>query len=173
MVKPVKPGAVVDKEIELLYDIFYNIINYFKKEKKKKRIVYKNKQAVDILPLESKTYSSAEFTYSEFESFNEAVDEYFGKGVVKVGLDRGEEKYNRELKRLMGIEAKQKETIEKLNAETVKCREVGNLIYQNLDTIEGLIAEVRKKRKTMSDDEIVEKINGVKNVKGNELELEL
>ena len=172
--KNLNSGGLGDREVELLYDVFYNLIDYFKQGKNKNfKIVYKGGEAMDVLPFESGTYSSQGFTCKEFESFNDAVDEYFGEGVVKKSLGRGEEKYNQELKRLTGIEAKQKETIENLSSEAVRCQEVGNLIYQNLNAVEGVIAEVRKKRKSMSDEEIVKKINGVRGIKGNDLELEL
>ena len=175
--KNLNPGGLGDREVELLYDVFCNLVDYFKQERKKNfKIVYKGGEAIDVLPFESGTYSSGEFTCKEFGSFNDAVDEYFGEGVVKKSLGRGEEKYDQELKRLMGIEAKQKETIENMNSEAVRYREGGDLIYQNLNAVEGIIAEVRKKRKGMSDEEIVEYLKDsgiVVGLKGNDLELKL
>jgi predicted ribosome quality control (RQC) complex YloA/Tae2 family protein len=108
---------------------------------------------LDVVPFEFTTYARNE--KKTFPTFNEAVDEYFSKlhgSKISTTDSRG---FVEALKKLELMKEKQEEALARQKVESVEHRKAGDLIYQHLQLIEGILEQIKKaKKQGLSDEEI-------------------
>jgi len=110
---------------------------------------------VDVAPLRLKKYS--DLKHVEFQTFNEALDEYYARVLVGEKVSDVEGLVEGEVSRLERMLRDQEETLRESRREAEVCRRVGDVIYRHLNELEFLIQRVMgDKRSGRSWEEIVE-----------------
>lgn len=148
-----------NSELDALFDAFSAVRERIIRGPSKPSIVYADGGQQDVLPLDLSVNAGCE--KKEFQSFNEAVDEYFSKQEYSSEQSDKEKKYLKELAKLEDIESKQKQIIEKFEKEGVEFQEAGDLVYQKYQAVEQIINIVKDARnKGFSWDDISGRMSG-------------
>jgi predicted ribosome quality control (RQC) complex YloA/Tae2 family protein len=152
-----KPGEVSNKEED-------NIIKSIKKiisSKSSSKIIYKDKEAVDVVPIDFEFYNGYEA--NNFSDFNSALEEYFTKEVKIIKKD--ESASTKQINELKRIIEEQKATLENMKGKENEDREKAELIYSNYQLIKEVLDEINKASKKYSWQEIKAKLKGHKIIK--------
>jgi len=121
-------------------------------EELKPHIVLKDGKPIDVLPFELSQYEKNEMKH--FGTFNEALDEYFGK---KEKIEKKEERKEEKIGAVEYRLQKQMHALEKFKDEEAKLIRRGELIFAHYQTIEGILNSIKSARdKGYSWDEIKE-----------------
>jgi predicted ribosome quality control (RQC) complex YloA/Tae2 family protein len=148
-----------NSEMDAVYDAFSEVRKKIIEGPASPQIVYLDKKAHDVVPLELSIYAGYE--KKAFNTFNEAVDEYFSREEFAKEQNTAEEKFLKEQKKLEDIEAKQTEILKRFEKEAIEFHETGDMIYQSYGAIEQIINAVKEARsKGFSWEEISEKLSG-------------
>src|SRR3989338_4217488 len=117
----------------------------------------------DISPFELKSYANKEF--KEFNTYNEALDNYFTniskeetKSILETSLNKEQNKINK-------IIEIQRNNLLKLEKDEKENREKGEQLYSNYQLISEVLLQIRKALEKYSFDEIKEKLKGHKLIK--------
>lgn len=144
------------EEVERILNAIESVFDPVFKGSFKPHIVVKDGEYVDVLPVELQIYSAMEKKY--FETFNEALDEFYSRQIMRAEEEEKEREEFVKLKKRLEI---QLETKKKFEEELRRYRKIGDLIYENYPAIEKILNALRALRaKKMSWDEIarIEKI---------------
>lgn len=113
----------------------------------KPQIVSLNGEEVDVLPLELEYYSSYDKEY--FETFNEALDEFYSRQMTGTELEE-----SAEMQRLKKRLEQQEEAKQDFEREIEHYKKAGDAFYENYQTIEQVMNAFREAREKMSWDDI-------------------
>ena len=152
------------EELRTIYDKMKEVFT----APKKPNIVYKDGKMVDVVPIDLKWYEGYEKVY--FETFSQALDEYFGKLTIEKAKAEKTKKLEEKRKQLLATLKRQEEMIKGFEKELKKNQEIGNLIYANYTLIDGLLREFSKAVKNLGWDEFKKRIEEGKK-KGNKIAL--
>ena len=160
--KAKKISGLDENEMKIIFDNFGELIERAKSKETEASIVYEDKEhsrPVDVVPFDFKTYSGSGFETKKFDSFNDAVDEYFSKSESENMSSEVDKKFEEKLKKLEERAEKQRQAIEELEKKAGDCGEAGETIYKNFQLIEKIRTIIRSAQKQgLSDDEIMNKI---------------
>ncbi|MBN2421767.1 NFACT family protein [Candidatus Woesearchaeota archaeon] len=145
--------TVSDKETELLYKQIKIILS-----KKIKPVLYTE---VDVTPFELEKYKDSEKNY--FKSFSEALDFYLTKKIDATKKEKSKAETKKES--IIKIIKKQEQDIEKLEENVLENQEKGELIYNNYQLIDEILATLKKAREKYSWKEIKAKLKNHKTIK--------
>lgn len=154
-----------DAEISALGDALADFRKHIK-DSPKPELVKKEGVTVDIIPVLVEKYDKYET--EPVESFNKAVDEYFSRQDIEKAKKTIASGASEKLKKLEKMRCEQEKAVKELQEKAVSCKSKGDLIYQNLNTIESLIGQIKKARDAgLTDKQIMKKfeegkIKGVK-----------
>lgn len=144
-----KASEVSDEEVERIARAIGEVFDAIVKGNFKPHIVLKDGKYVDVLPVELQYYAEYEKKY--FNTFNEALDEYYTELVVReCESEEKEEKVNALSKRL----EKQLEKLKEFESEFERLRKTGDYIYENWSRVEAIHSAFIKARKEKSWQEI-------------------
>lgn len=169
--KDANVADLTDGEYARLFEATINLTNeafldpqYF--------LVKEGEKNEDLIPYVTDALKGTES--ETHKTFNEAVDEFFSDKEIKAAERAGAAAHDSKLKKLKKIEAEQRKTIEDLKKKSVTYRETGDALYQHMNELEPLMAQVRELRKEgMKDADIVKEIPKLKSLKGNEAIFEI
>jgi len=116
------------------------------------QIIIENGDYIDVVPMDLLYYSKYEKKY--FESFNEALDDYFSKKLAEI--DEIESMKSEELEKLRKRLQIQEESLKRFEEEAENYRRIGDAIYENYSMVEKIIEAFRLAREKKSWDEIKE-----------------
>ncbi len=125
----------------------------------KPQIVSQNGEEVDVLPLELEIYSQHDKEY--FETFNEALDEFYSRQMTETELEESTEMHKLR-KRL----EQQEEAKRDFEREIEYYKKAGDALYENYQTIEQVMNAFREAREKMSWDEIKRTVKEKQNENG-------
>lgn len=154
--KNTPPSEVVGSQAKKLLLILKKII----KSKITPKIIYKDKQALDVVPFDLSSYK--EYDKKEFSSFSAALEHYFNNESISIKKESPHAKKINELKRIVG---EQESSIRLLQSEEEENRKKGELIYNNYQMIKEILTELNKAKEKYSWEEIKEKLKGHKVIK--------
>ncbi len=120
--------------------------------KDKPKIIIKDGEYVDVVPISLKFYES--YSYKEFETFNDACDEYFTKLDITEIKRKIEEKYKKELDKYKKRLKSQAEGLKNAIISEKKYRSIGDLIYMRYSEIENVLNVIKKAMEKYSLHEI-------------------
>ena len=109
-------------------------------------VIDKKDEPIDAIPISLKTYEK--YKHKTFESFNEALDEFYIKKSLEEKEEKTSEKIEKQLKKMQRRLKSQEEAVEKIKEEIERKKRIGNLIYlhfHELQTLFQRIEEIRKK----------------------------
>jgi len=149
-------SSLKDEELDSIYKSLRDLLSEISADKKTPLIFVDEKGGlVDVAPVEMKKYSSLK--HMRFESFNQALDEFYVKLRADERISEVEETFEQQLKRLERILKNQEETLEKSRRQAEIYRKIGETIYQHFNEIQFLLQRIMsEKRSGRSWDEIVE-----------------
>lgn len=122
-----------DDELAELHSLLTDFFEPFRNRNFKPHIVMGGGGQVDVLPVELKCYERNEKVY--FETFSDALDEFFIKKSMESAEDRGE------LKRTLEM---QKEAVGRLSVEETEHTKKADAIYANYADAEKALAEKKR-----------------------------
>jgi len=136
----------IQRIISSIKDTFYPVYN-INEWVVEPHIVLDREEYVDVLPFPLEFYSNYDKKY--FNSFNEALDEFYSRYVTI-----SDKKENVELKKLEKRLEKQIEAKKVFEEESEKFRVMGDSLYENYKVVDEIMEAFRAARKNMSWDEI-------------------
>ncbi|MCQ6253941.1 ribosome rescue protein RqcH [Methanocaldococcus sp.] len=141
-----KKKNLSEEEIKKLFETSKNLFNEIFNNKKP-QIVLKDGEYFDVVPIDLKKYQNLEKKY--YNSFLEAVDNYFAKFLFSVEIKKEKSKIEREIERQENILKRQLETLNKYKEESEKNQIKGDLIYANYQIVEELLNTIKMAREKM------------------------
>ncbi|WP_175059233.1 ribosome rescue protein RqcH [Thermococcus sp. 2319x1] len=136
--KKKKANELSEEELKLIFEKMREVFN----APKKPNIVYKDSTPIDVLPIELKWYEGYEKKF--FETFSEALDEYFGKILIESAKIERTKKLQDKKRGLEVTLRKQEEMIKGFERQMQENQEIGDLIYANFTFVENLLKELSK-----------------------------
>ncbi len=132
-------------EIQRLFNSLKQLIEAVKGDVKKPMIVFdEDGRYQDAIPFNLSIYDK--FKKKEFTTLNEAVDSYFIESESTLRQKTGEEKIQEKLERTEKIWLEQKNTIQELEKQSTEYQRIGDLLYQNFQTIDEIIKTINRER---------------------------
>ncbi len=154
---------ISDEEVDLIINATNSIFEKIEHHTFNPAVIYENSTPVDVIPLWLSKYSGQQ--YQEYESFNDAVDEYFTFLESKKYDKKIDEKVAAEVKKFEKILEKQKTLMEKYTKSIEKNRTLGELIYQNMSDLQELTYTINNAlQKGYTWNEINDKIEKAKSM---------
>lgn len=151
------PKKINEREASKILDSIKKIIS----KKTSPQIVYKDKEAIDAVPISLDFYINYE--KKEFASFNETLEHYFTREIKLIA--KKESKYGKQISELKRIIGEQEATINSLRQKENEDREKAELIYNNYQLINEILVEINKAKEKHSWEEIKKRLKGHKIVK--------
>ncbi|MDH5663969.1 MAG: ribosome rescue protein RqcH, partial [Candidatus Bathyarchaeota archaeon] len=117
---------------------------------------------IDVTPLPLKKH--AQFNQKRYETFNEALDDYYMEMTVEEGVVENAKGVEREIARQQRILQRQQKALEDLKEQMERNKGIGNLIYLHLGDLQSLLQKIMdEKRSGKRWEEIISSIeNGKK-----------
>ncbi len=148
--KKKKVSELQEDEIKALMEAIKSIFGPVERGEFKPHILLKKGDYVDVLPVELKIYE--DFKKKYFDSFNEALDDFYSKKIIEKA--EIEEKENKRLKKIKKRLEDQLNAKERFEREMGLYKRTGDFIYENYTKIEEIIESFRRAREEKSWDEI-------------------
>jgi len=149
------PKKINDKDIIKITSSIKKIIN----KTLNAQIIYKNKEAIDAVPIDTELYN--DYEKKKFSNYNDTLNEYYSHETTK----KKESPYTKKITELKRIMMEQKDTLNSLKVKDMENRQKAELIYNNYRLINEILEEINKASKKYSWKEIKEKLKGHKVVK--------
>lgn len=131
-----------EEEIKILYEKMQEIFKKFEKRNYKPIIVKENGKEIDVLPFPIKKYEGME--YEEFETVNEAYDEYYHRILRK--KEDLTEKIQKEKEKMLRQIKQQEEAIKKFEEKEKKLRKQGDAIFANYELVKKILEGKERER---------------------------
>jgi predicted ribosome quality control (RQC) complex YloA/Tae2 family protein len=138
------------EEIDSIIEAVKSIFEPISRGEFVSHVVMEDGDYVDVLPVELKSYEDYDKKY--FESFNEALDEYYSVKIIQEA--EKEEKESKILAKIKKRLEDQLEAKEKFERDMEYYKRVGDFIYENYIKFDKIIETFISARKKMSWDEI-------------------
>jgi len=126
-------------------------------------IIYQNSTPVDVVPVRLKLYTG--MRSKEFQSFHQALDEFFTSLAMDEAARRGEETFEAGLRKLCRKLREQARAMKGFRAEAESSRRAGDAIYASLEKVQRLLQSLLKARKELSPQELEERLSKIPWVK--------
>ncbi len=169
-------GGVYSEEISIIADVDKNIapkdikpqqakklassIKKMIKSKINAKIIYKDNQALDVVPI--KLESCKDYGTKDFSNFSSALEHYFNN---EAKLSKKESPYSKKINELKRIIGEQEMSIKTLHSEEEEIRLKGEIIYNNYQLVKEILAEINKAKEKYSWEDIKDKLKGHKIIK--------
>lgn len=155
--KAIPAESLGEQEAENAYISFKKLVEMIDDGKTNPSIVLDGSGGyIDVTPFEFNLHQGNE--KKTFKTFNDAVDEYFSRLQSKEMSTTSGRNLDEALGKLSLIREKQTEALVRLRKDAEKHQKAGDLIYQNLEAIGGIVEQIKKARKQgLSDEEINKK----------------
>lgn len=143
-----------------------SIIEEIKSSALKPNIVVKNGERISVQPIE---FISLPYDRIYFDSFNNAVDEYFSSFITQKLSEKQKKPLDEKIKEFENIIERQKKYLKELEEKQIKSKKIGEIILTNLDKIQALIDHVINMRKKNVDWEEIKKLSPIEILEINPL----
>jgi len=150
--KNTNPKKISNNEIIKLL----NSINKIIKTKVNAQIIYMNKEALDVIPIDLESYKH--YDNEKYPNYNEALNKYVTQE-IKLAKDETSP-YQQKINELKRIITKQEDTLKNLKEKEKESRKKAELVYNNYQLIKGVLDEINKATKKYSWKEIKDKLKG-------------
>lgn len=151
--KPAK--ELKEEEIKAIYKILFSLFEQImagEKLKSRPCVVIgeeedgeRVRKEIDVLPFELSIYKSKEKKF--YSSFNDAVDDFFTKKIMKRMEEKAEAKKKKEVERYERILKKQEEAFDNFQSKEEECLRKAELIYEDYKKIEEILQNSSSKEK--------------------------
>jgi predicted ribosome quality control (RQC) complex YloA/Tae2 family protein len=138
--KKTHSNALEDSQIEAIYNCLQSLLSKVKSGKLEPCTVLDETDAfVDVAPIRLKRYEG--FRHQPYNSFNEALDEYYSKTAVfeMAAATTETDALKQEADRLRRIIAEQEKALKEAEAKTQKYKRIGDTIYMHSNELQTLL----------------------------------
>ncbi len=152
-----RPGELSGQEIEAIIEAIKSLFS----QEPAARIVYENDRPVDVLPFDFKVHLGKRV--KRFDTFNEALDEYFGTLGVTSAAEKQRKRLEREVKRLRKRLAEQEKHFADLCAKSSTAKQKADLAaihHAQINEILNFLSDLRRARGWRGAIEGLEKAKG-------------
>jgi predicted ribosome quality control (RQC) complex YloA/Tae2 family protein len=130
-----------------MFKVLNNLLTHLETGKFEPCVVIDEKEKwIDVVPLPLRKYEN--YKCRKFESFNEALDEYYGKTLVKQQVETVTEKVKQKIDRQRRILDEQQKSLEKAKHQAEQMREVGDKIYAHFNQLQTLLLRIMNEKKS-------------------------
>ncbi|ASJ00441.1 ribosome rescue protein RqcH [Thermococcus gorgonarius] len=147
---PVK--ELSDEDLRKVYEAMLGTFN----DEPRPNIVFKDGNMHDVVPIELRVYEGLEKRY--FNTFSEALDEYFGRITVEKARIEQTKKLEAKKRQLLMTLKKQEEMLKGFEKAMNENQEIGDLIYANYSMVERLLEEFRRATEKLGWEEFKKRI---------------
>lgn len=138
--------SLENSDLEKIHSALSKILNHLKTGKLEPRIIIDEKERwIDATPSPLLRYE--DFNFKRFNSFNEALDEFYAKTLVAQEVEVATDRVEEEIARQQRILEEQQESLEKTKMETERLRKVGDMIYAHFHQLQTLMQRVMDEKK--------------------------
>lgn len=144
--KEIPCEALTEQGMNAIFDQLHQILSVIKAGDIKPCVIINGKGAwVDVVPTPLKKY--ANFRKKTYESFNEALDEYYTEVTVKERVVEVAEEVERELAKQKRILLSQQKALKDSREKMEQNRRIGNAIFSHLGELQLLLQKIMDKKK--------------------------
>lgn len=144
--KNTKCEQLEDSHFEQMHICIRELLAPLETGKVRPRIIRDEKgRLVDCIPIPLRKYEGLEF--SEYESFNRALDEYYAQALVDRKVTRAAETVGEEIARHQRILKEQRESLEKAAKRAEHMRQIGDKIYSHFSQLQTLLQRITGEKK--------------------------
>ena len=134
-------------ELDRIFDQLQQILSIINAGNVEPKIVInEDGEWIDVTPLPLKKY--AQFNQKKYETFNEALDDYYMKVTVEEGVVETAKGVEKEVARHQRILQRQQKALEDLKGQIEKNKDIGNLIYLHLGDLQSLLQKIMDEKKS-------------------------
>ncbi|MBD3303844.1 hypothetical protein GF343_01760 [Candidatus Woesearchaeota archaeon] len=151
--------GLTETKIKQLYKEVSNLLQ----QKTEPAVVFDDNKVIDITPFKLRFYETKR--QEEFKTYSQALDSVLSKGIETEELKQVSDKYGKEIGRVDTKIKLQKDNLELQQKKAKEFQEKGEKIYEKYQELQKLLSEIKNMRKTMSWQEIKEKLKGIKYIK--------
>ena len=156
--KKAPANEIRPEEVDLIYETVQELFQPLKDNEFNPQIVSNDKE--DVLPLNLKIYE--EYSKREFDTFNEAADEFYSSKVRADIKKVQEDVWGAEIGKYEKRLRLQEETLENFKKTIEESKKKGELLYSNYQKIQNILDTILKARENFSWQEIIKKIKSGK-----------
>ena len=139
-----------DEELDSIYESLQDLLSEIQSGKWKPTVfVNEDGEWIDVAPVEMKKYSRLKLIH--FETFNQALDEFYTKKIVKRKTSGIEEEIKRQIYKLERILKYQKDILQKSLEKAEIYRRIGEAIYLHLNEIQFLLQRIMDEKRSGKD----------------------
>jgi len=139
--------SLKDEELDSIYESLQEILSEASIRNESPSIfVDEQGRWVDVSPIKMKKYSN--LRRLEFQSFNQALDEFYAKSFAKEKASGVKETFEQEIARLKRILKDQERTLQRSQRQAETYRKIGDAIYLHLNEIQYLIQRIMNEKKS-------------------------
>ncbi|MFX1294766.1 MAG: ribosome rescue protein RqcH [Promethearchaeota archaeon] len=153
--KKVQSSELNDEDITKLFESIKNLISILQNKKFNPNIFQIDSKSC-LSPIE--LYQSSSFKKQKYDNFNDAADEFFSsKEDIKTKIIELKDKKT-ELSKTEKILQNQQAAIRELKQNSVRFKQLGDILYRNFQEIEELLTNIKKARNNGRSWEDINKI---------------
>ncbi|MDI6643658.1 MAG: ribosome rescue protein RqcH [Methanobacteriaceae archaeon] len=156
--KKAPANEIKPEEVDLIYQTVQELFQPLKDKEFSPQIVSNSKE--DVLPLNLKIYEK--YSKREFDTFNEAADEFYSSKVRADIKKVQEDVWSAEIGKYEKRLRLQEETLENFKKTIKESKKKGELLYSNYQEIQNILNTIIKARENLSWQEIIKKIKSGK-----------
>lgn len=139
-------NELTEEELETIFRELQNLLSTIVSKNLEPRIISdKNEQWIDATALALKKYEG--FTIQKFETFNNALDEYYTKITDFKNTQEATGDVEKEVARQKRILDKQLRALEYLKEPITKNKNIGDLIYQHFGDLQALTQKILEQKR--------------------------
>jgi len=144
--KDVPCEALTEQEMDAIFGQFHQILSVIEAGEIESRVIINAEGSwVDVIPVPLKKY--AEFRKKTYETFNEALDEYYTEVAVKERVVEAAEEVERELAKQKRILLSQQKALKDSREKMEQNRRIGNAIFSHLGELQLLLQKIMDEKK--------------------------
>ena len=135
---------ITDEELQRIHMQTCGLASAIRVGSLEPQIVVDGEEWVDVVPVKLQVYANLKSI--TFESFNQALDEYFTKLEAKRIASTETKGEEEEKKRLERVLEEQREALEEFRRKAEDARKIGDKIYTHLGELSQILHEIRRMR---------------------------
>jgi predicted ribosome quality control (RQC) complex YloA/Tae2 family protein len=133
-----------ENEVKKLSDAYQTLIEKIKNKKSSPQAILENGKTIDVTAFDLEAYRNREKKH--YSSFNEAADEFFSPQKFAETEKQVSSSFEKEKNRLLEIKQSQTNHLSEFEKESVESKGIGDLIYQEYQSLEEIIKLVNQER---------------------------
>jgi predicted ribosome quality control (RQC) complex YloA/Tae2 family protein len=144
--KNLKCEHLKEAHLERMYTCIKELLAPLETGKISPRVVKDEKgRLVDAIPIPLRKYDG--FGFSEYESINRALDEYYAQALIKRKVTKVAEAAEQEIARQQRILEEQRESLKEAKKRTERMRQIGDKIYSHFAKLQTLLQRITAEKK--------------------------